>query len=614
MPLVDYVKKTVYQQLIFQLYFSYFYRPVERSIPSAYNLPDDVEDTPKEQLVEDGTEPCLEIESNRRLSEPSERKNSLFFSLGPRRSKSSSKSKEARSSAKSGKERKRRLWNSNLPPKSPYLKFYQIFSTLLMIYVLLKGIIPNSLVDEIFDLSRPAHCYALGRFRMFHLEADEIANMFCIYHLIWRAAQYMNRRCLKIDLIMFLLQEERAIYNQYKLTGDSYAVGPSRDAKISVQERFLSSIMYYPVKYKTYTCYKIRPNRTESARTTLIERVAEFTMTTVSIYVVAFCCFAPGSIYTILNDYHYLSSYPGCDPHLEHLNETNQINPWFSVTLTKHRLAAIVVDSIENLVIWLDSGAAMILVLPMSYTLNHDLLIYCQHLYNKLENVLYLLKLDRVHIEELGTLRKEPKRGNLNPLGAPEKLALSKSSGISLGYEKYSYGYPTERRDFSLNGLHTVSRQAELDRLVYQLQAELCDFFYQIESVDMLVSDLMTHAIFIWLATFAYTTYLTISEDKDLAIKIVQGVGFSGFTVVSLFLVRLPRRNKAFHRIICSITALDQSPYKQGFLEILEFYRSRNLSAYTLFHCYPYYTTTYLSIVGYTLSCISVISSLFGTF
>lgn len=608
MTLVDYLKKTVYEQLIFQLYFSYFYRPVERSIPSAYNLPDDIRYASKEQQVENGVEP--RIETNRRMSETFVGKNSLFFS---KKSKSSIKSHEAQSSMKSGTEQMRRSWNP-LPPNIPFFRYYQIFSSTIMVYVLLKAILPAAFLRETFNFSQPSQCYALGRFRIFHFEADEIANMFCIYHLIWRAAQYLNRRCLKIDLIMFLLQEEQAIRNQFKLTGESYAVGPSRVANISVQERFLSSIMYYPVKYKTYTCYKIRPNRTELARARLIERVAEFTMTTVTIYLFAFCCFFPGAAYAVLNDYHYLSSYPGCDPYLEHLNATNQINPWFSVTFTKHRLAALVADLLQNLVIWLDSGAAMILVLPMSYTLNHDLLIYCKHLYNKLENALYLLRLDKFQIDDLRTLRREPKSDGVTPFRSPEKIKLNRSRGVSLGLNQCSYGYSKTCRDPFLDGLHTVSRQTEIDRLIYQIQAELCDFFYQIESVDMLVSDIMTHAIFVWLATFAYTTYLTISEDKDMAIKVVQGLGFVGFTVVSLFLVRLPRRNKAFHRIICSIAALDQSPYKKGFLEILEFYRSRNLSAYTLFHYYPYYTTTYLSIVGYTLSCISIISSLFGTF
>lgn len=610
--LLNYVKKTVYQQLILQLYFSYFYGPIERSLASAYNLPCNHERATRKQLVEDGakrlpedmTSECLDRDSAEEISQHSLPSYFACFSG------SLSGKRKPKFELEAARKQERHMWNANLPPISPYFRFYRLFSTVVMVLVVIKNVLPVSLINNL-GLNLPAHCYTVGRFRMFDLEAEEIGIILSLYHITWRIVQFLNRRLFKIDLIMFLLQEKQAVHNQFRLVGQSYAVGSSHYRDISAKELLLNSIMYYPINYKTYTNYKIRPNRTESARLDLIEHVADLTMVSCSVFMFLLLCLGPLLAYGILDDRHYLNSYPGCDLYISHLNETNQLNQ-FSVTWTKHRLTAQVADSIENLVIWFDSGAALVLVFPMSYTLNYDILIYCRNLHSKLEDALYRLQIERLLKDtELDGTDKYSKKNFIDrsrKINSPGKIAMNFGVGCD---SKTSLGAP--RQVIPVRSEMFTNRR-ETDKLIYELQAQLCDYFYQIESVDMLVSDIMSYSTVIWLITFAYTTYLNVLNGSILLLKIIQGLCFTGFSVVSLYLVKLPRQNRFFHSIICSITALDQSPYKRGFTEILEFYQSRNLSTYTLFHSYPFYSTTYLSIVGYTLSCVSVVSSLLKAF
>lgn len=518
-------------------------------------------------------------------------------------------------------------WHWEKWPKVwPILNLYQGVSSLWMSYTVIRHIFWDYIhaTVSLFPLEKPAHCYILGRFE-FHESANDVTGLvLSLLHLSWRTGQYYIARPYMLNLVTFMMQDERDIEKFYTMIERGLLPDLQHGSQISdggrddSYQQLLCQLMCYRMHHRSGISYKLRPNRTKKARSILRERIAKTTLLIGTLFAIAAIIVTTVIIASVARDKRYLRAYPNCNLRLKKLNEEGKVGEW-SVTVDAHHLWSGIADGLENGIIWIDSGLAISFVMLLAYLLNYDLLIYWRLLHSKIIETLnetlasYLLRNGPQLDLTLGPPDTSSYRG---PIGIQSILNEPHAWSV-LHYCNNCVAKP--RFPIKLRRKMTKSvPNFKLDYLVLDTQSEIQDFFHEIKRVDMFVSDILTFSLLIWLLTFTLygeisLTYYFSSRKADIPFIILaaQVIAFFAVFVASHYLLELNRCCMRSYQAICSLMAYDRSRHRRKFIKILEFYTEHHRSYYTLFQQHPYSATTFLSIIGWSVSCFLVFDGLF---
>lgn len=499
---------------------------------------------------------------------------------------------------------------------------YSLCTTCWMIYASIRTMFHDNLAKLIDQFSGPhlgirGHCFLLGRL-VFYANIDERSSiLFSSFHLVWRSMLTFAGRNFRLTMVNFLLHSEADIDRFHRIMANDYemARGSSRpppdsararlgnrkrrasgdgvsalEPPASLNERLLRHTMCYPVYYGTRIYFKLRPNRTREARLKLSDQVAKSFIFAMGLFLVPISVLAPYAILYIAADRRYLALFPGCYKMLDDMLARGELS-FFSITPWNHHLLAGCVDGLENLFIWVDSFLAVTHGTIFCYLFNYDLLLYWSQLQAKLE-----LLLERVR------QRSPFYMWYLRP---------------GCGSESAARAGPNEWADLGagLGWLTTLAPTLDwrLENEIHELQFEVADFFHELERVDLIMSDVLTATILIWLSACSMLFYNFLIEHKSIPpiILTVLSAGFIVFAVVTHYLLLLRRCCLTSYRTLCSLMAHDVGE-KRNLLKLMDFFIEMNGISYTLAHSYPYKPTTFLTIVGYTISCVLMIITLFS--
>lgn len=520
-----------------------------------------------------------------------------------------------------------------------WFKIYAIISTSFMIYLGLR----SSLLEALprLETDHGVHCYLVGRFLMpfYPPMSKTICNITAISHLVWRSVELALKRQLKLNMIFYMIQSESSIQRQLQLFGaehtDTRLSALYSQAHLTKLDLLLHKILYYAVRHKSQIIFKLRPNRTAKSRRQLTDEIARCSLVCLLSYQLLFVLFAAPIIIELLRDSRYVAEYPGCDPELDRLARGNKLDHW-SITVTLHRIYAFLFDLLVNVIVWSDTAFALFLVIGLAYLINYDTLIYWRHLDASLGRLINKIELDRQIVREF------PEAESIRSSGSSKFLRQSGIDALAPRRRGADHHSPNELAQLAddisgspfdanagqgttiIDGNYSKRNPPHLHRAyiatrdvennVLEIQAEIDDFFKQIRNVDLFISDVISGCVFIWLLTFLITTYISISKMAGYApmfLRLYELSGFAIFSLTNMFLLSMHRKIMSTHRSIVSLMALDQSRHKRRFMKIMDFWTGPNRGAYTLFHRIPFKTSTYLKIIGWTLSTLFVMENLY---
>ena len=504
------------------------------------------------------------------------------------------------------------------PRLPPLLEWHNNLSTAWLCYTLAKCLAPQALCSliKLLGPTLPAHCHLLGRF-IFHPSVDTLtAGTICGLHLGWRLSQVAGCRANMLDTLTFVLHSREDL--QYFRSLSSEQIERGRQMNVML----LRQVMCYKVGgvrsgLSFRFSFRFRPNRSERSHRHLVGVMA--ILNSASCIFFGSCYLLVGLIILakILDDRHYLAAYPHCDPQLEQLNWQTDPAAWsLTPASSTHHLLALLADFCENWFIWLDSGLALAIILPLVYVLNYDLLLYWRHLHRKIE-----LTLAAVRSRQLADFGR-PSGGRLGQMAS---MATTEQAHRSLRYPADDGHF---RRPPSLlfsrrllNASHSsASEVSGPDEPIADLQAQIADFFHQIKKVGVFISDFLTVTVILWATVCLVYSYHLIATRSaalrpekfqfPLAILTIQAFIFVGMSLISWHLLRLHRLCLRSYPLVCSLMALDTSRYKRNFPRVLDHFINRKSSTFLLLRQYPYMPATYISIIGWSISCVFLIDSL----
>lgn len=511
-------------------------------------------------------------------------------------------------------------------PSYPLLfRLYNVVSASVFGWIIIKYLWPSVAIwvarvtyhgvfyawDQLDTRAEP-ECFSFGRF-VFH---DEITDesfgfIFALYHMLWRTAQTVLDRHLSLDLVLFLLQPrgeierfiskleatneltERACRWQRRIslpqgdksTGAAPPLGLSY-ANLNAKEQLLCDIMCYKVSFvdefneqfgvifKTppRALYKLRPNRTLEARQRLVHSLASMTINATLAFCAIFSSFSMYILFVVLfNQKRHYRDFASCDPEFSRLYETGQINHWSLPRLTSHRLAVFVGDFVENIFIWTESGSVLVYGLMFACFLNGDLLLCWNHLQQKVRH--FSMEFKKIH---------------------------------------YYLGYFGDV--FSMGRISRLFHEE-----TYGLQAQLSDFYRQIQQVDMLVSDIISYGLIVWLSgscivNFKFAALWSATRHGEDAIIFITTwlVTLVGCSIASITLLSLQTRCRSSYLDICTMMAFDRSKYKRNFIGLIRFYTDKNRVSYTWFHQVPFSSGNLVSVLGWSFTGFVIIDSVYN--
>lgn len=438
------------------------------------------------------------------------------------------------------------------------------------------------------DTQLDPNCYSFGRFVLHsELPVELFGFLFASFHIMWRLAHWRLSRPFKFDVFLFMMQPEEKVRRFIeKLHSSRWHLS---DNELTKYERFLCNIMCYQVSQahkqlveapnealnEATILHKLRPNRTLEAHTKLIGRLAKFTIWSTIIMATLTCLIGSRvNIAILLNQRRYLRSYPNCDQDLARQQEQGNLSLSWSLPRLSgrpHYAATVLFDSLENTFVWLDSGLALIWGLTLLLFLNKDLQNHWSHLRDKIQR--RLMESRDVHWIWLNESEDTPEMAQMLTI---------------LGEE------------------------------MYELQAEVGDFFDQIKQVDLLVSDVNTQAMVNWLGCFICMSiestkiYSSSGHDIDHAIVTIVGLCsciFLSYIVTGSVMLSLQRSCRSAYTNLCSLMAHDLTRYKMHFMDLLDYYTTGNRTCYTFLQQFPLNRSNFASIVVWSVSCFIILDS-----
>lgn len=100
----------------------------------------------------------------------------------------------------------------DLPEIPKIVNFYNNLSSLVMIYLLMREVLPVNWLIKALSAAKPAHCYFIGHFYV-HITITRSADLTsAIVYLMWRTYQRCSiDKHLQLDLIPFMVQSDEQI-------------------------------------------------------------------------------------------------------------------------------------------------------------------------------------------------------------------------------------------------------------------------------------------------------------------------------------------------------------------------------------------------------------------
>jgi hypothetical protein len=466
-------------------------------------------------------------------------------------------------------------------------------------------------------LNSGANCLLVGHIALHPIISDMTSMVFPMFHLAWRLRQALAKSQLHLTMINFMLMPDGHIEDFHRhlkrgewplgcnesASGQKWTArhgessGPDARAtsawrqttklQASLSGRLMRHTMCYPVHYSDRTVFKLRPNRDSEARSRLSVRIAASHIAATLVLVLLLLPIMAHTFLVTLSDRVYMRAYPGCFEQLEELRAKGEL-PLFAVTLRGHHLVALLADVSLNAVVWLDSGLALSYLATLCYLLNYDLMLYWSSLQMKLEEVL-----SRARQRSWFYLGEEW------PLGdgpGPNGMASRR-----------------RRSTYDLGG----DGDGQLETDICELNFGWHDFFSEVGRVDMAVSEIVTHALLIWLISCAVFSYeVAVSSGLSSFLAVLQGLFFVGLTVIAAgdrLILGLHRNCLRTYQTMCSLMAVSEhGAENMRLLKLMEFFGKNDRTTFTLAHYYPYKPTTFITIAGYSLSCLLIALGLFG--
>lgn len=415
-----------------------------------------------------------------------------------------------------------------------------------------------------------------------------------------------------------------------KLVSRMRTVPNRQPAAIGRVEQLLRFSMCYQVHYGNQLYFRLRPNRTRQARQMLIDQAAtSFAIATI-IFALLFVFYSVYLFLMNMSDWRYVSVYPGCTERLDRLYSQGKLSS-YSISLGRHRLVALLVDVVENAFVWIDCALSIVFVPTFAYLLNYDLLLYWHSLNAKLERALERTRArDLLQLElyqnwsgfASGTLDEgndlvslvefQQQTGPMLMARLQQRARIqqqrSRRPRASLGA-----GPPLWSPALSESPIVRLDRELELE--IHELQFEIFDFFHEVHRVDLLVSDILTMSMVIWLVSCSVVGHnFLIDSDSPVPMVIVITVlvGFLVILSATYVLLELRRRCLRSYMTLCSLMAHDRSRRKRRFTRMMDFFTRLNGTTYTLAQNYPYEPTTFITILGWSASCFILALTLFG--
>lgn len=517
-----------------------------------------------------------------------------------------------------------------------WYKLYSRISTGYIIYATARTTLskPLEALISLYDPEKP-HCYLPGVFVLpLHLPlSGTLGYIFALCHITWRLIQASLGRPLRLTMLFYMLQSESSIERHLRLFGHEHTDARLKnlclEGRLTQLDLFLHKILYYTVRHKTKIVYKLRPNRSLESRRQIYYTVAKCTILCFCIVFILFWIFFLPIARDMFTSFGYTRRYPNCDPQVDRLASEGKLSMLSLVATSPYWILTFIFDFAENFILWIDSALAIYFNLPFAYQLNKDIIIYWRHLHDTLDRLSSKLELDhalkKFHPPTSELMIKNP-YGNHRDDGdhnrvvqadterkfEPIIVEAKRQSKYRGSIGSFSNGQYGSRSNDNRYQLYTECKTREAE--ILEIQAEVNDFFRQIEMVDTYVSDVISASIVIWLFSYAIITYISLVKVAGyvpIFLRLSEVCGFILFTISTMFLISLHRKTMSSYRCIVSLMALDQSEHKRRFLGILEFYTGKNRAAYTVFHRTPFLATTYLSIIGWSLSSLFIVENLF---
>lgn len=543
---------------------------------------------------------------------------------------------------------------------------YILFKILLRDYLERKLLIPWGL-----NPNYPLRCYTPGAFYVCstRLVDETLAVVASLVHTIWRSIEFSHKQDMTMPYFMFLSQQDLDNYyerfikrgsrkdlfhsdsnKQVAATTTTRAVADFEDA---LEDCFFHDILSYKMPITRQIQYiRLRPNRTREQIFRLRRIFANLFLFNAVIILTTAACVVPVIYVRVIDKLHYDTYLTDCGVDASYwlrLSDTStriNIGGPFSLSIIDinwYRFIIFLFDVFDNAFCWYESGSSIFLGVQLVGMINYDLKTYMRAIHRNILQVYKYMKLNQDQLMRRYSMKTQRIQENSNLVVSADARMRRRHSTI-IG---------------PLNSLKQIE-PSQLDQLIGELQHQIHDFFKQIERSDGYMSDVLTLTLMIWFSIFLAYVYVSILDQTNNALSVTtftkgnlivnNNYNYSGssvrgnnisysnhsnsindgddsptnflslnvmiviipliiVTLVCWSLLSLHHQSIATYKYLCSIVAMYQSDNKTSFLSVLNHF-SEYRTCYTLFRMSPFMPITYLSIVGWSFSCVFILKSL----
>jgi hypothetical protein len=534
------------------------------------------------------------------------------------------------------------------PEIGRFISHYERFIIIILFLIVIKNFFQQTIARILliaFDsdhdgklFGKPPVCLVPGRLVLHEVFRNRFSGFAALVNLTYRlATRYLNRP-FAFSLVDFMIQDDKSIGEYYRSYDEALIRGPQEgyhEANQAFAAHPFTRFMCYEIKLPMNSkasnfrfFYRLRGNRTRWARSKLKRNIA---LVTIVGYLMYFSLALPLTFIVspfIFCDFGYLYAYKGCDLELEHHYATYTGHRWFWVTPTAHRLCMMVADVIENYVVWLETIAGAVSFLTLPYYLIDDLVLCWDQFHKRVERACHAKRSLYYRNESSSSSAAFHACATGAIFNMPQLAFAAKSSSsirciVSGGGGGGGGGHEIESRTACMCRVAD-----EADAELQEIRWELSDLCEQISHVDLLINDQVSFACMFWFGSLLNVIHSAISHyvkyNSDFVYELI---GLTLPTLISVGLVialipttlacslifRIYAKSLVTYTPLCSLLAYDQASgwERVRFYEMLsEYFVHMKRNCFKLFHMYPFKTTSYLWLVGWSVSVIAVLSSL----
>jgi hypothetical protein len=467
--------------------------------------------------------------------------------------------------ASSAQSKRNQLEWRDFPGEPRWLFLFRVFTTCWMAYMVVRYLALNHLVSKQTQAETKLHCYMMGRYILHDSLAEITGFVFAASHLIWRIVN-MTGRSYKMSVIYFLLLSGNDLSLIYSSLDGSQSIKLmlSESQDLRPKERFLLETMCFRVDRPTGVVFKLRSNRTRESHLRLRRALARLTIILAAATLAVASVLTPVFTLVISLDSTYLAHYPDCDPELQQLASACKLSRW-SVTFNRHHVIAGIVDGLETAAMWVEAALVVLGAPGFLCLVNWDLMLQWR-------------SIDR----KITTLLQVAKRWN---------CLITCSRGRSF-----------------LNQLDA------LQVAIRELHLEINDFYEQVGDVDRLLSIIIVVVVVAWLLLCAGYAYMTRGQSVQmhLVVKLTMLTLLAAIMGLCYGCFLLHRLCSKSYTTLCSLMAHDPGKQRDSYSSTIDSFVKQR-SCYRTVSDQPFVPTSFLKFVGWTLSCIAIISRTFQT-